>query len=104
MGRRSATIRTLGDLAQRPALPDVAAEQATSGSWAVAVVETTHVHIGPLLDLLACSLPPRDRAARCPVDPSGYAFFARDRRPSAHELWSRMERAKAAAAKRKSTP
>ncbi|OBI78913.1 hypothetical protein A5664_17060 [Mycolicibacterium fortuitum] len=62
--KRTAAVRLLVDLAQRPVLPEIGAEQVASGSWAAALVEMAQPYTGPLSDLLARSRPPGDSELR----------------------------------------
>ncbi|MBV5244444.1 hypothetical protein KUF57_12965 [Mycolicibacterium sp. PAM1] len=57
-GKRTYAVRTLCDLAQRPALPDVTDDMLADGSWSSALVALADGTDAALADLLARSYPP----------------------------------------------
>jgi hypothetical protein len=105
-GRRTAAIRLMVDLAQRPDAPEIGPDQLVSGSWAASLIEMTQPHSAALADLL-------DRA-RPPGDPQLRGVASRSERLcdllgesvdyAARELSARIERAEGAATKRLRTP
>ncbi|MCV7221450.1 hypothetical protein [Mycolicibacterium elephantis] len=69
-GRRKHAVTTICDLAPRPALPEIADEMITDGSWVAALVEMVTPIDGALRDLLSSAFPPgapalRGRPQRC---------------------------------------
>jgi hypothetical protein len=104
-GRRAAAIRLLVDLAQRPALPDIGPDELESGQWATALIAMAQPYSGPLSELLARSRPPGAPQLRGLVSRSErLCDLLREVDLAAHELSARIEKAEAAAAKRKTTP
>lgn len=63
-GSRRKAVRTLCDLAQRPALPEITDGMLTSGSWAALLTSMAGPSVGPLAALLARSWPPDHEALR----------------------------------------
>lgn len=61
---RRQAVRSLVDLAPRPAQPDIAPESITSGRWATELVEIARTYSDPLADLLARSRRPHDPTLR----------------------------------------
>lgn len=105
-GKRTAAIRLLVDLAQRPTLPEIGAEQVASGSWAAALVEMAQTPTGPLSDLLRRALPPGDPHLRGVASRSERLcdLLRETVDHAARELSARIDKAAAAAANRRKDP
>ncbi|WP_067789029.1 hypothetical protein [Mycobacterium sp. 852014-52450_SCH5900713] len=61
---RRKAVRTLCDLAQRPALPEITDDALTSGTWAAALVSMAAPSTEPLAELLSRAWPPDHEALR----------------------------------------
>lgn len=61
---RRKAVRTLCDLAQRPALPEITDGMLTSGSWAALLVSMAGPSVDPLAELLSRAWPPDHEALR----------------------------------------
>ena len=99
--RRAAAIRLLVDLAQRPTLPGIVAEQLISGSWAAVLVAMADPYTAPLAELLG--------RARLPDDPQLRGLISRSEKlldllreidTAALELSRQLDRAAAASPRR----
>lgn len=56
--KRGRSVRALVDLAERPALPEIADEALTSGDWAATLVGLVQPYTAQLADMLAHAVPP----------------------------------------------
>jgi hypothetical protein len=101
---RARAVRRLVDLAPRPPLPVVGAEEIASGQWATALVEIAEPCDGPLAALLARSLPPGAvDLRRLDSRSEKLVGLLREVDAAARQLEIATGKAEAAAAKRKTT-
>lgn len=99
---RKQAVRSLVDLAPRPAQPDTAPESITSGRWATELVEIAQTYSDPLADLLARSRRPHDPTLRGRVSRSEQLNdLLREVDTAASGFARRIERAEANTAQRR---
>ncbi|MDA4108167.1 hypothetical protein MHOL44478_12960 [Mycobacterium holsaticum DSM 44478] len=99
---KAQAVRLMVDLTQRPALPDIGSDALASGIWATHLVQMSQACSGELAGLLARARPPGDPQLRGVASRSErLCDMLRDVDTAARQLEIRIDRAEAAAAKRR---
>jgi hypothetical protein len=99
---KAQAVRLLVDLTQRPELPNIGSDELASGIWATHLIEMSQTCSGELAGLLARARPPGDPQLRGVTSRSErLCDMLRDVDTAARQLEIRIDRAEAAAAKRR---